>query len=174
MYQCIGLFYPELKHLCIGQGHPMGFHSDVLVGQVIQQKHIPVNALWCRGCSEHLALEDLKSDCWYFEGSTNLLGQPLDIPTPDIVVSCSHQGLYPTGRPAIPATSHSFLLMALAENSHLSLVPQPVVGISRKYSNSSLRVDRGSKLLSSTSPPVTCPQGSLWGLSSEDVSSSGS
>ena len=53
-------------------------------------------------------------------------------------------------------------------------MPQPVVAISKKHSNSGLRVARGPKLPSSTSPPVVCPQGYLWGLSSEDVCSSGS
>ena len=58
----------------------MGFQSDILVGQVIQKKHIPVNALWHRGCSEHMASKDLMSDCWHFEECTNLLGQLLDVP----------------------------------------------------------------------------------------------
>ena len=48
------------------------------------------------------------------------------------------------------------------------------MGISRKCSNSSLRVGRGPRSPSSTFPSVKCSQGSLWGLSSEDVPSSDS
>ena len=75
----IGLFHPVMKCLCIGQGHLMGFQFDILVGQVIWQKHIPINTLWHRGYSKHLASEDLTSDCWHFEGCVNLLSQLLDV-----------------------------------------------------------------------------------------------
>ena len=52
-------------------------------------------------------------------------------------------------------------------------MPQPVAGVSKKCSNSGPRVGRGPKsTTSSTSPPVACPQGSLWDLLSEEVSSS--
>ena len=41
---------------------------------------------------------------------------------------------------------------------------QPVIGISKKCSNSGLRVGGGPRSPSSTSPLVECSQGSLWGL----------
>ena len=52
-------------------------------------------------------------------------------------------------------------------------MPQLVIGISKKCSNSGLKEGRWPRLPSSTSHPVECSQGSLWGLSSEDVPSSG-
>ena len=79
----------------------MGFQSNILVGQVVWQKHIPVNALWCRGHSDHMASEDLTSDFLHFEGCANHLDQLLDIPTPSMVVSSSTSEVYSTGRPTI-------------------------------------------------------------------------
>ena len=88
-----GLFYPVLKHVCIGQGHPMGFQSNILVGQVIWQKHIPVNALLHRAHSEHMASKDLTSDWLHLEGCVKLLGQLLDVPH----AWCGGQLLPPVG-----------------------------------------------------------------------------
>ena len=152
----------------------MGFQLDILAGWITWQKHIPVNTHCCRGHSKHLASENLMSDCWHFEGCVKLPGQLLHI----LHTWYGGKLLPPVGCIQMMGLPFQPLLIVcywwLWQKTLPNLVPQLVGGISKKHSNSGLRVGRGPKLPSSTSPPVACPWGPPWGLSSEDVPSSGS
>ena len=82
--------------------------------------------------------------------------------TPGMAVSSSHQwGVSNWWAGHSSHCSYSFI-DGSGGKPCLSLVSQPVMGSSKKYSNSGLRVGRGPRSHSSTSPLVKCPQGSLW------------
>ena len=150
-----------------------GSSARCLDRMVIGEKHTPLKALGCRGLSVILVLEGLASDCWDVKRHADLLGQLLHI-------SHFHYGsqlLPPVGcvqLAGLPFQPQIIVLYQWLWQVTLStLVPQPVMGISKKCSNSGLRVGRGPKLLSSSCPQVNCSWGSVWGLSSEGVPSSG-
>ena len=84
---------------------------------------------------------------------------------PDMAVSSSHQLGVSNWQAHHSSNFSYFLIDGSGKKLCLSLVPQPVLGISKKHSNSDLRVGGRPKLPSSTSPLVAYPQGPPWGLS---------